>query len=102
MGVRVAQMPQDHVADAFGVAEDIIIPEAKHFKALTSQKCVSAGIDLPIVLAAIHLDHQQSLQTSKIHDVGSDRKLATESKASHVATTKLLPESTLSIAHGAA
>jgi hypothetical protein len=43
MGVRVAEMAQDHFTDAFGIAEDVIIPEVKYVELTIAEIAVPIG-----------------------------------------------------------
>jgi hypothetical protein len=61
MGVRVAEMAQDHFTDAFGIAEDVIIPEVKYVEPTIAEIAIPVGIDVRRVLPAVDFDDQLTL-----------------------------------------
>ena len=70
---------QDHVANAFDLFEDFIIPETQDPKPQFAQ--MGIALDIPggvRMLPSIHSDNQSSLDTHEISDAGADRTLAPE------------------------
>ena len=100
MGVGVAEVPQDHVADAFEVLENIIIPEPHYGESLAAQERIAMGVGLrPVVLAAIDFYQQLLLQTGEVDDVRADRMLTSKSASHELPATQALPQLLLGIGH---
>ena len=73
MGVRVAEMAQDHFTDAFGIAKDIIIPEVKYIEFTAAEIAVPIGIDLRRVLSTVDFDDPSTFHADEVGDIGTDR-----------------------------
>jgi hypothetical protein len=75
--------------DAFRIPHDLVVPEPQHREVVPMQMGVACFIGmsagLPVVLAAIDLDHEPGGQTRQVDDQVVDRSLPTKrfSDASH-------------------
>ena len=99
MGVRVAEMAQDHFTDAFGIAEDVIIPEVKYVELTIAEIAVPIGIDVRPVLPAVDFDDQLTLQADEVGDIRTYRHLTPETDARQLTTTQLPPKAAFGIRH---
>lgn len=103
MGVRVDEMPEDHVADAFDVAQDFIIPEPDNMESPGTQTGIPVRIRCGrLMLASVDLDHQSPFKANEIHDVYPDRILTTEADARNLSSPQLPPQPGFSVGHRAA
>jgi hypothetical protein len=91
---------QDHVANAFDLFEDLIIPETQGPKPQLAQ--MGIALDIPggvRMLASIHLDNQSSLDTDEIGDEGADRALAPEPVPSKLPMAQASPQHAFGVGH---
>jgi hypothetical protein len=76
-----------------------MVVKAQNAKTFLGEKCISARIPLLLfrveVLSAIDLDHETRRMADKIHDVWTNRRLATKTGALHAMSTKRRPYESL-------
>jgi hypothetical protein len=78
-GLRGAQRRQNCLEHAFGVGEDVVVPESQHALALTLEPFGSLGVRLVVgVLTAIGLDNQMMLGADEVDDISADGVLSPE------------------------
>ncbi len=84
--------------DAFGVLEDVVVPEAGDAPALGFQPGGSVFVcGWVCVLAAVGFDDQFGLDAGEVGDVGADWVLAAEFGAREGAGAEELPEVALGV-----
>jgi hypothetical protein len=78
-GFPILQFSQNGVSNSFGVAQNIIVPEADYPPSPGFQPSRAARVSLTTyVLTAICLDDQEAFGASKIGDETPNRELPTE------------------------
>src|SRR5258708_1798244 len=81
------------------IPQDLIVPESNYAVAGTLQERRALAILLRLfgVLCAVYFNNQSPLLTTEIRDVGADRMLPPELRASQLAAAQSLPQLALSI-----
>jgi len=95
----------DRCCDRFqhpcAVGHDVVIAEAQHAKTLTREKGVPTRVALLVpwlkMLTAIDLDDETCGMTDEIHDVWTNRGLATKACALHPMAAQRRPYQSLGI-----
>jgi hypothetical protein len=93
---------EDDDQHAFGVGEDVVVPEADDAIAAGFEP---GGADVVSrfrsgVLAAVDLDDQLRLRTEEIDDLAADRLLAAEAPAMELLAAQTRPEAELGVGGG--
>ena len=97
----IAQRAQDGVLHAFGIAENVVVPEAQYPPPVGFEPRGPTRVDgAPGMLAAIRLDHEAMLDADEIGDERAEPVLATKLEAAQPATAQGGPQPTLGIGHG--
>jgi hypothetical protein len=79
--------------NAFGIRQNIVIPQAQNAVALGEEKGIAPFVSrIDRVLPAIDLDNQTALAADKIDDVRTNRLLAHEFAVSQSSWAKMIPE----------
>ena len=77
--------------DAFGIREDIIVPESDNAIAATREPILARRIFIRM-LAAIEFDDEFRLGAVEIHDIAAHRLLTAKAKAVELLVTQLRPQ----------
>jgi len=82
------------VEDAFGVREDVVVPEPDHAIPMLPQPggAFLIGAYLLGMLAAVELDDQQRFHSREIRNVGPDRHLAAKLDTVELSIAEMLPK----------
>ena len=99
------QRALNFVEDALKVAQHVVIPEAQNAIAgcFNSLRSRYIGRLLPIVLAAVELDHELCLAAGEIDDEGTDGGLAAEVRSHQLdVVAQPLPEHALGVGRSGA
>ena len=82
-----------------GVAERLIVPEAKHAVAETFEECGTPRVVVGTrrMLTAVKLHDQPLLPAAEVDDVGADRHLARESHAEETTVAQSRPQPALRV-----
>ena len=78
--------------NAFGVFEDVVVPEAQHAVAERFDDLGAWSIGFRSVLASVELDSEMRLSAGKVGDMGADRELADELRAFDLPRAEMAPE----------
>ena len=84
--------------DAFGVRQDIVVPEAQHAEIVVGRPLVANRVTRIVgVLSTIDLDDQTRLAANEIDSVRSDRLLSNELVSAKPPRSEAIPELALGI-----
>jgi hypothetical protein len=90
------QCDHDRLCNTGDIVQDVIVPEVQHAIACGSEECVALlVVDAFGVLRTVSLDDQAVCLTNEIRDIGSDRPLSPEFRATKCAIAQAGPESGL-------
>lgn len=99
--VRELQYPQNDSDHAFGVREDVVVPETKHTPALTFQPSGPAPVGLAVgMLSAIDLDDKPVKDTGEVQNERAERVLTPEFIAFQASPAQSRPHPALGVGHG--
>ena len=90
----------DRFDDLVGALEHVVVPESQDLEALRPQPCIPRFIVAgALVLAAVDLDDELSIQADEVDDVMTDRMLAAESGIADLLSSQTVPEPLLRVGH---
>lgn len=92
-GVSGAKSAANGFEDAFGVVEDVAVPEAQDAKALAFEPvCAFRVVQRPLrMLATVNFDNEPMLKADKVDDIRADRRLAAEATAIELTEAQMAP-----------
>jgi hypothetical protein len=94
---------QNHFEDAFGIPQDVIVPEAKDLKTSCTQPRVALPIPCTVrMLTTIDLNHQRSIEACEVDDVAAERNLPLELVTCETMSAQPVPQAPFGVAHVAA
>lgn len=100
MGAMVACAAQDHVANRFGIFENVMIPTPQNKEAATAQILIANRIVRRFgMLPAIDFDHNPCRQAYEIDDIWADRALTSEPHASELFSPERSPKPKFGVGH---
>lgn len=81
--------------------QHLVVPEAKHLKALLTEPLATLGILLSLsgMLSAVHLDHKSGFEADEVDDVGPDMTLPPKLETGHLPSPQISPQPLLCIGH---
>ncbi len=83
------------------VCQHLVVPKSQHPEPVTlepQRPLVIRGANVRlIVLPAIHLDNQSTLEANEVHNVGSNRLLPPESQPKHPLAPEMGPQDSFGI-----
>jgi hypothetical protein len=88
---------ENHREDAVDVAQDVVVPEAKHGVAVPLEKGGAGSVGFWRVLPSVSFHDQHPLGAEKVGDVGADRGLAAELEAGELAVAEVAPKADFGI-----